>query len=95
MVGREILTGFVVGCSLSAAFLPFALFRWGHASVCVAVSMALFAACSTATAVAMVVPWLFHRSGRDPAFGSGPLGTVLQDLVSILVYLVIAMAVVG
>jgi magnesium transporter len=28
--------------------------------------------------------------GRDPAFGSGPLGTVIQDLLSILVYFLIA-----
>jgi magnesium transporter len=25
--------------------------------------------------------------GKDPAFGSGPLATVIQDLLSILIYL--------
>jgi magnesium transporter len=30
--------------------------------------------------------------GKDPAFGSGPLATVVQDLLSIVVYLVIAQA---
>jgi magnesium transporter len=38
----------------------------------------------------MALPWLFHRLARDPAFGSGPLATVLQDLLSIVVYLAIA-----
>jgi magnesium transporter len=33
--------------------------------------------------------------GRDPAFGSGPLATVIQDLLSILIYFAIASWVVG
>jgi magnesium transporter len=41
----------------------------------------------------MALPWLFQRLGMDPAFGSGPLATVLQDLLSIAVYLVIATAI--
>ena len=32
--------------------------------------------------------------GRDPAFGSGPLATVIQDLLSIVIYLVIASAII-
>ena len=34
----------------------------------------------------MALPWLIGRLGRDPAFGSGPLATVVQDLLSIVVY---------
>lgn len=40
------------------------------------------------------LPWVLSRIGKDPAFGSGPLGTVIQDLLSILVYLLTAMVVV-
>ena len=29
-------------------------------------------------------------AGSDPAFGSGPLATIIQDLLSIAVYLAIA-----
>jgi magnesium transporter len=95
MMPREILTGIVVGVTLSLVFLPLAVLRWGNTNICIAVSLALFAACSTATVVAMGMPWLFHRFGRDPAFGSGPLGTVIQDLISILVYFMIAKVIVG
>jgi magnesium transporter len=30
------------------------------------------------------------RLGRDPAFGSGPLATVIQDLLSIAIYFLVA-----
>ena len=35
------------------------------------------------------------RLGRDPAFGSGPLATVIQDLLSLVIYFVIATAIMG
>jgi magnesium transporter len=95
MVLREVITGLTIGLILALVFLPLALLRWQQLWLCVAVTLALFAACSTATVVAMVIPWIFYKSGRDPAFGSGPLGTVIQDLISILVYFLIAMSIVG
>jgi magnesium transporter len=91
---RELLTGPLIGAALGLVFFPFALFRWGDADVAMAVALALLAACSTATLTAMTLPWLLHRLGGDPAFGSGPLATVIQDLVSIVIYLVICRAIV-
>lgn len=64
-------------------------------NVAFAVSISLFAACSTATLVAMLLPWVLSRIGKDPAFESGPLATVIQDLLSILIYLLTAMVVIG
>ena len=34
----------------------------------------------------MALPWLLDR-GRDPALGSGPLATVIQDRLSTVIYL--------
>jgi magnesium transporter len=89
VVRRELLTGLLVGVALSAVFLPLAWLGW-EGDVAVAAALALLAASSTATLVAMILPWLFSRLGRDPAFGSGPLATVIQDLASILIYFAIA-----
>jgi magnesium transporter len=90
IVRREIFTGVLIGAALSLVFFPLALWRWGDSRVAFAVSLSLFAACSTATFVALSLPWAFHRLGKDPAFGTGPLATVIQDLLSILMYFVIA-----
>jgi magnesium transporter len=90
VVWRELVTGAIVGLTMAAAFLPFALLGWGNERVAVAVSLALLASCSIATIVAMTLPWLFQRAGIDPAFGTGPLATVVQDLLSIVVYFAIA-----
>jgi magnesium transporter len=86
---REIITGVLIGITVALVFFPIALWRWGEADVALAVSLALLAACSMATFIAMALPWLIHRLGKDPAYGSGPLATVVQDLLSILIYFVI------
>jgi magnesium transporter len=92
---REILTGLAIGLALAIAFYPIGLWRWGGDRVVLAVALAIFAACATANLVAMALPWVLHRLGIDPAFGSGPLATVIQDLLSIVIYLVIATAILG
>jgi magnesium transporter len=95
MVRREVLTGLLVGLALGAALLPVIVWRWGDAEVAAAVAISLFAACSIATVVAMLLPWALDRLGKDPAFGSGPLATVIQDLLSILIYFGVASLLVG
>ena len=87
---RELLTGAVIGLFLAAVFLPFALFAWGDTEVAVAVALALFVSSAVSTVVAMALPALFQRLKLDPAFGSGPLVTVVQDLLSIAIYFAIA-----
>jgi magnesium transporter len=90
MMRRELITGVVAGTVLGVTFFPIGIVLWGDADVVLAVSLSLFAACSVATVVASGLPWLFSAAGQDPAFGSGPLSTVIQDLLSIVLYLSIA-----
>jgi magnesium transporter len=92
---RELASGAAIGLVVSLAFFPFALGVWGDGAVALAVALALLASCSIATVVAMLLPLLFDRLGRDPAFGSGPLATVLQDLLSIAVYFAVAVPIAG
>jgi len=93
VVRREIFTGLFVGFTLAAVFFPIGLWRWGDAGLAMAVALSIFAACATASFVALSLPWLLYRLGIDPAFGSGPLATVIQDLLSIVSYLAIATAI--
>jgi magnesium transporter len=93
-VRREIGSGLIAGAIIGAVFTLFILAGWGDGSVALAVGISLLAACGVASVIAMVLPWTFQRLGSDPAFGSGPLATVLQDLISVAVYLVIGTAIV-
>jgi magnesium transporter len=87
---RELATGLVIGALLGAAFFVFCLAVWDDAQVAAAVAISLGISCSIASVVAMALPYGLARLGRDPAFGSGPLATVIQDLLSIVAYFAIA-----
>lgn len=89
VVRREIVTGALIGAMIGVVFFGFALIGWGDRDVALAVALALFASCSIATSIATILPRLLARLGSDPAFGSGPLATIVQDLLSIAVYLAI------
>lgn len=93
VIPREIVTGVVMGVVVAAAFFPFVYLLWGDRDVAIAVALALFASASIATAIAMALPLALQRLGADPAFGSGPLATVVQDLLSMTIYLVLATAI--
>lgn len=85
---REALTGLIVGILLGSLMIPVVMLMTGDGRLAGAVALAVFAASSIATVVALLLPWVLQALGRDPAFGSGPLATVIQDLLSILIYLV-------
>lgn len=91
MVTREVLAGVAIGAVLSVIAGLVVLWRWNDADVSLAVGLAVFASCSTATLAAIALPALFEFMGLDPAFGSGPLATVIQDLLSIWIYLTVTL----
>jgi len=43
-----------------------------------------------ATTIGLLLPWLFQRMGSDPALGSGPVATIIQDVLSLVIYFAIA-----
>jgi magnesium transporter len=87
---RELVSGALIGCALAVAFFAFADLVWGDSRVALVVAIALLLSASIATAVAMVLPYVLDRIGLDPAFGAGPMATVIQDLLSIAVYFLAA-----
>jgi magnesium transporter len=82
----ELRTGILLGVVLGAlSALP--IWLWlGDLRLALAVGLALLGAGAVATTIGFAFPWLLARLGRDPAFGSGPLATVIQDVLSLAIY---------
>jgi magnesium transporter len=92
MLLREALTGVVIGLATAGVAYLLVLLVWQQATLATIVALSLFAACSVATVIALALPVALDRLHIDPAFASGPLATVIQDLLSLLIYFVIATA---
>lgn len=92
MLLREAGTGLLIALLTAIVVYPIVRFGWQDPTLALIVSLSLFVACAVATAVAIVLPVLLWRMKLDPAFASGPLATVIQDLLSLLSYFAIATA---
>ena len=87
LLAGELRTGMLLGAILGlASFLPVWLV-FGELRLAAAVATAIFAAGTISAGLGLALPWWIASTGRDPAFGSGPLATVIQDVLSLLVYL--------
>jgi magnesium transporter len=82
----ELKTGLYLGIALAGVVFPFIWIAF-NAQLAFAVSVALICASSVATGIGLLLPSILSRLGKDPAYGSGPLATIIQDLLSLLIYL--------
>jgi magnesium transporter len=92
LLAGELRTGMGIGASLGLiAFLPVWVV-FGEPRLAGAVATAIFVAGTMAAALGLLLPWWIARAGRDPALGSGPIATVIQDILSLLVYFAVVRA---
>ncbi len=89
-VVKELSIGLTMGALFGLLIFGFAWAVFGSLAVAQTVGLSLFAGITISTLNAMFTPYLFHRLGKDPALGSDPLVTIVQDLLSILIYFAIA-----
>lgn len=89
---RELSVNSILGVLL-AVFIFGASFWW-HESILISsiLGLSIFLTVCFTVIIAIILPWFFHVRGQDPAVASGPLATVLRDIVSLCVYLGVATA---
>lgn len=86
LLSNELRMGMTIGAVLAlVAFIP--IWYLHGPRLAGAVATAILGAGTVAAALGLLLPWWMARGGRDPAIGSGPLATVIQDILSLLVYL--------
>lgn len=94
VVGREVLTGLLLGAGLGAlAFVPVGVTSgWAIATV---LSLSLVGICMLAATAGAAVPLIASRAGVDPAVVSAPFITTLVDASGLVLYFMFAKAVLG
>lgn len=90
----ELITGAIIGLALGLLAFAGCWAALGNLWLGAAVGLSLLAAASIASLIGLALPWMLGRAGIDPAFGSGPVATIIQDVLTILVYFVVVTALV-
>jgi magnesium transporter len=89
LLREELDAGLLIGLTLGMLTLPAIWWVFADFSLAVSVALSLVLAGGVATTVGLFFPWLLFRAGKDPAFGSGPVATIIQDVLSLLIYFTI------
>ena len=93
LFGGEVRTGLLIGLVLGLAAFAATLIGFADLRLALAVSLSLLCASVLAAGLGLGFPWLLHAWGKDPAYGSGPIATVTQDILTLLIYLGIVRAI--
>ena len=94
VVVREVFTGMMLGAILAAiAYIPAALLV--SQDIALVLSIALVVVCTLATLIGSMIPLFAQRFGVDPAVVSAPFITTIVDATGLIVYFLVARAVLG
>jgi magnesium transporter len=85
----ELRTGLLIGLALAGMSFPLVVFGFHDTKLAFCVAATIAIAGTVATTVGLLFPWILHRLGKDPAFGSGPVATIIQDVLSLWIYFMI------
>lgn len=90
---KEIALGILIGLVSGVLFGGFA-FAWiRDFELAVTVGLAMAGTAAVAPVTALIVPALIRREHKDPALGAGPFVTIIQDILSIVIYFIVATAI--
>jgi magnesium transporter len=89
-LSKEILVGALIGILLGVAAALLITLWFGNFTTGIIVGLSMFFSIIAAVIINTLIPLLFVKLKVDPALGSGPFATVVQDLVTLFVYFKVA-----
>ena len=82
----ELIIGLCIGTVLGTLSAGAVLMVFGEAPLALAVGLAVLGGGVVSALAGFALPWSFMRLGFDPALGSGPICTIVQDAASLSLY---------
>lgn len=82
----EFVTGAIIGLALAIVAFLGTWLVFGSAMLALSIALSLMTAGTLASSIGLLLPWALSHLRIDPAFGTGPVATITQDVLTILIY---------
>ena len=92
---KQFLIIFLISIVLGSIIAGIAVVFYHDFQIAIVLGVALMAACVTSVFTGIIVPVIFRKLRFDPANASGPIGTIIQDVLSVFIYFVVAAFILG
>jgi magnesium transporter len=86
----ELKVAVLMGSVLSFLIFVYALIRHDNTKLAEIISISMFVGIFSSAVIATLIPWTLEKFKKDPALGSGPIATIIQDVVSVVIYFSVA-----
>ncbi len=87
---REIKTGLIMGLFLGLLISLISVFWFSSPYfIGLILGISLFFTILVSILIGVFIPWLLQKFKKDPAIGSGPFGTIIRDILSLVIYFLI------
>jgi magnesium transporter len=90
---RQFLIVFTMSAILGLALGTISIILYGDAKISWVLTAAVVSASVSSLFTGLMVPFIFRRMKFDPANASGPTAMIVQDILSVLIYFLIANAI--
>jgi magnesium transporter len=90
----EMVIGLGIGMVLGSMAAGAVLAVFGDPALALAVGLSVLGGGAVSALAGFSLPWAFLRIGFDPALGSGPICTIVQDAASLALYFLLVTALV-
>ncbi len=95
VISKELAVGFILGVVYGVLIGTVAQFRYRMELLALSVGIAVISSMAVAALIGSLVPMAFARVNIDPAVATGPFVTTAMDIISIVLYFVIATSLLG
>ncbi len=87
---RQLIVVTIISLALASTLFLYIMLSSNDLTIALVLSLSLFCAIVSSLFSGLIVPYLFKKIRLDPANASGPIATIIQDLMSITIYFTIA-----
>jgi len=87
---KQVLIVATIGLLLSTVLFITSIILYQSMGIALTLSLALFLAIISSVVTGLLIPYLFEKTRLDPANASGPIATIVQDILSVTIYFLIA-----
>lgn len=87
---RQLIVVTLISTILALTLFLYLVINNNKLSIALVLGLSLFCAIISSLFSGLIVPYLFRKIRLDPANASGPIATIIQDLVSVTIYFSIA-----
>ena len=93
-ISKECIVGLGLGITSGLTLGLFSAFWLKSFAIGLTVGLTMLINLTIAPVLAVLIPNILYKRHIDPALGSGPIATIIQDLISLVVYFLVASAII-